>query len=116
MGLCRHRRGSVLDHHDAGHRADRLVQAAIAAVHDEADRAEDTDWAQILGLYDPLHNIAPGPMVTLSVVAVAMAHGPRDELDQLAAAEADPALAEHHRVEAVLATVCVKKQPKLVVF
>jgi RNA polymerase sigma factor (sigma-70 family) len=80
------------------------LQAAIAAVHDEAPRAEDTDWREILGLYDLLGSIAPGPMVTLSrVVAVAMVHGPRAGLEQLAAAEADPALSGHHRVEAVRA-------------
>jgi RNA polymerase sigma factor (sigma-70 family) len=80
------------------------LQAAIAAVHDEAARPEDTDWRQILGLYELLHRIAPGPMVTLNrAVAVAMVHGPRAGLEQLAAAEADPALAGHHRVDAVRA-------------
>lgn len=80
------------------------LQAAIAAVHAEAARAEDTDWRQILGLYELLHGIAPGPMVTLNrIVAVAMVRGPRVALDQLAAAEADPALAGHHRVAAVRA-------------
>jgi RNA polymerase sigma factor (sigma-70 family) len=80
------------------------LQAAIAAVHDEAANAEDTDWRQILGLYELLHSIAPGPMVTLNrIVAVAMVHGPRAGLSQLAAAEADPALAGHHRLHAVRA-------------
>jgi RNA polymerase sigma factor (sigma-70 family) len=80
------------------------LQAAIAAVHDEAARAEDTDWAQILVLYDLLRSIAPGPMVTLNrIVAVAMVDGPCAGLEQLAAAEADPALAGHHRVDAVRA-------------
>jgi RNA polymerase sigma factor (sigma-70 family) len=80
------------------------LQAAIAAVHDEATRAEDTDWRQILGLYELLRTIAPGPMVTLNrIVAVAMVHGPRAGLDQLVAAEADPALTGHHRVDAVRA-------------
>jgi RNA polymerase sigma factor (sigma-70 family) len=80
------------------------LQAAIAAVHDEAARAEDTDWRQILGLYELLGRAAPGPMVTLNrVVAVAMVHGPQAGLAQLAAAEADPALAGHHRVDAVRA-------------
>ena len=78
------------------------VQAAIAAVHDEAARPQDTDWRQILGLYELLHTLAPGPMVTLNrVVAVAMVDGPRAGLRQLAAAGADPALAGHHRVDAV---------------
>jgi predicted RNA polymerase sigma factor len=80
------------------------LQAAIAAVHDEAARAEYTDWPQILGLYELLHTIAPGPMVTLNrIVAVAMVNGPRAGLEQLSAAEADPALAGHHRVDAVRA-------------
>jgi RNA polymerase sigma factor (sigma-70 family) len=80
------------------------LQAAIAAVHDEAARYEDTDWREILGLYDLLHGIAPGPMVTLNrLVAVAMVHGPRAALRRLAEAEADPALAGHYRVEAVRA-------------
>lgn len=80
------------------------LQAAIAAVHDEASRAEDTDWRQILGLYNLLHSVAPGPMVTLNrIVAAAMVNGPQAGLQQLAAAEADPALAGHHRLEAVRA-------------
>ncbi|HEX4700736.1 MAG TPA: DUF6596 domain-containing protein [Pseudonocardiaceae bacterium] len=80
------------------------LQAAIAAVHDEAATADDTDWAQILVLYDLLDNVAPGPMVTLNrVVAAAMVHGPAVGLRQLAVAEADPALAEHHRMAAVRA-------------
>jgi len=80
------------------------LQAAIAAVHDEATRAGDTDWQQILTLYDLLAGIAPGPMITLNrVVAYAMVHGPRAGLDRLAEAEADPALAGHYRVAAVRA-------------
>jgi RNA polymerase sigma factor (sigma-70 family) len=80
------------------------LQAAIAAVHDEATRAEDTDWRQILGLYDLLRAIAPGPMVTLNrIVAMAMVHGPHAGIAQLADAEADPALAGHHRLDAVRA-------------
>jgi RNA polymerase sigma factor (sigma-70 family) len=80
------------------------LQAAIAAVHDEAPSAEATDWPQILGLYELLAHLAPGPMVTLNrVVAVAMVRGPRAGLEELAAAEADPALAGHHRVDAVRA-------------
>jgi RNA polymerase sigma factor (sigma-70 family) len=80
------------------------LQAAIAAVHDEASRVEDTDWDQILGLYELLERVAPGPMVALNrVVAVAMVDGPQAGLRALAAAEADPALAGHHRVDAVRA-------------
>jgi RNA polymerase sigma factor (sigma-70 family) len=80
------------------------LQAAIAAVHDEAERAEDTDWREILGLYELLNAAAPGPMVTLNrIVAHAMVHGPLPALAHLAAAEADPALSDHHRVHAVRA-------------
>jgi predicted RNA polymerase sigma factor len=80
------------------------LQAAIAAVHDEAAGAADTDWPQILGLYDLLHHLAPGPMVSLNrIVAVAMVHGPRTGLERLAAAEAQSGLAGHHRVHAVRA-------------
>ena len=78
------------------------LQAAIAAVHDEAPRAEDTDWLQILELYGLLRVLAPGPMVTLNrIVAVAMVDGPVLALTQLA--EAEKALSGHHRVAAVRA-------------
>ena len=80
------------------------LQAAIAAEHAGADRAADTDWPQILALYDHLAALAPGPMITLNrVVAVAMVHGPQAALADLAAAEHDAALAGHHRVHAVRA-------------
>ncbi len=80
------------------------LQAAIAAVHDEAQRAEDTDWQQILRLYDLLERIAPGPMVTLNrIVAFAMVHGPQAGVEALDRAASDPALAGHHRVHAVKA-------------
>lgn len=80
------------------------VQAAIAAVHDEAASAGDTDWPQILRLYDLLRTIEPGPMVTLNrVVAVAMVHGPNVGLEEMSDAETDPALAGHHRISAVRA-------------
>jgi predicted RNA polymerase sigma factor len=80
------------------------LQAAIAAVHDEAPSAQDTDWREILGLYELLRSIAPSPMVTLNrIVAVAMVHGPQAGLEQLVTAEADPALAGHYRVDAVRA-------------
>ncbi|PXY27473.1 RNA polymerase sigma factor [Prauserella muralis] len=80
------------------------LQAAIAAVHAEAPRAEDTDWPQILALYDLLRLTAPGPMVTLNrVVAVAMVHGAEEGLRLLREVEAEEALAGHHRVDAVRA-------------
>ena len=65
------------------------VQAAIAALHCQAARAEDTDWPQILRLYDLLERLQPSPIVSLNrAVAVAMVQGPRAALpliDELAA-------------------------------
>lgn len=78
------------------------LQAAIAAVHDEAASAEETDWTQILGLYTLLDACAPGPMVTLNrIVALAMAHGAEDGLAELASAE--KSLGGHYRVGVVRA-------------
>ena len=78
------------------------LQAAIAAVHDEAARAEDTDWPQILTLYELLATVSPGPMVTLNrIVALAMVRGPEAGLRELEAAEPD--LTGHYRVDAVRA-------------
>jgi RNA polymerase sigma factor (sigma-70 family) len=76
------------------------VQAAIAAVHSEAERADDTDWPQVLALYELLERMAPGPMVTLNrAVAVAMVHGPRAGLELLESV-AEP-LAGHYRLDVV---------------
>jgi len=78
------------------------AQAAIAAVHAEAARAQDTDWPQILALYGLLATLAPGPVVALNeIVALAMVDGPRAALARLE--EAEPALAGYHRVHAVRA-------------
>lgn len=78
------------------------LQAAIAALHDEAARADDTDWPQILALYDLLVRRAPEPMAELSrAVAFAMVHGPRAGLAEVAALE--ERLAGHHRLDAVRA-------------
>jgi predicted RNA polymerase sigma factor len=80
------------------------LQAAIAAVHDEAERPEDTGWTEILGLYELLNALAPGPMVTLNrIVALAMVRGAAAGLRALDLAAADPALAGHHRVDSVRA-------------
>ncbi len=85
------------------------VQAAIAAVHDEATSAADTDWPQILQLYGMLHALSPGPMVQLNrIVALAEVHGPVLALAQLDLAEDDPALRGHHRVAAVRAHLLEK--------
>ncbi len=68
------------------------LQAAIAAIHDEAASVADTDWPQILALYDLLARLDPGPMVALNrAVAVAMVIGPTEALDLLAALAEDPA-------------------------
>jgi len=80
------------------------VQAAIAAVHDTAERSEDTDWPQIVALYQVLEQLSDNPMVTLNhAVAVAMASGPKEGLAILEPLESDGRLADHHRLEAVRA-------------
>jgi RNA polymerase sigma factor (sigma-70 family) len=80
------------------------VQAAIAAVHDEAESVDATDWPEILGLYELLEHLAPGPVVSLNrAVAVAMVTGPAAGLDLLDALEADGRLAGHHRLHATRA-------------
>ncbi|HEV2132907.1 MAG TPA: sigma-70 family RNA polymerase sigma factor [Terracidiphilus sp.] len=78
------------------------LQAAIAAVHDEAALAEDTDWKQILALYEMLQSVAPSPMVTLNhAIAVAMVHGPARGLERLQALDKDERIAGHYRLDAV---------------
>ncbi|MEU4681156.1 sigma-70 family RNA polymerase sigma factor [Micromonospora sp. NPDC023737] len=80
------------------------VQAAIAAVHDEAEHMDATDWPQILALYELLEQLAPSPMVTLNrAVAVAMVHGPSAGLVLLAALESDNRMVRHHRLLATRA-------------
>ncbi len=80
------------------------LQAAIAAVHDEAARAEDTDWPQILALYELLKRMSDNPMVMLNhAIAAAMVRGPSAGLDLLTALDADGRLAGHHRLDAVRA-------------
>ncbi|HXB21886.1 MAG TPA: DUF6596 domain-containing protein [Candidatus Solibacter sp.] len=80
------------------------LQAAIAAVHDEAARAEDTDWPQILALYELLKRVSPSPVVTLNhAIAAAMVHGPSKGLELLKALDTDARLAGHYRLDAVRA-------------
>ena len=80
------------------------LQAAIAAVRDEATTAGETGWPQILALYDVLVRVSPGPVVTLSrAVALAMVHGPRAGLALLGTLEADDRMTHTHRLEAVRA-------------
>jgi RNA polymerase sigma factor (sigma-70 family) len=78
------------------------LQAAIAAIHDEAPSDDETDWPQILALYDVLERVSPGPVVTLNrAVAVAMVDGPRAGLAVLGTLDADDRMAHTHRLEAV---------------
>ena len=80
------------------------LQAAIAAVHDEAKTMAGTDWPQILGLYDLLELAAPNPFTALNrAVAVAMVRGPRAGLEIIAELEADKRMARHHRLFAARA-------------
>lgn len=80
------------------------VQAAIAAVHDEAAEAERTDWPQILALYDLLDRFWPSPVVSLNhAIAVAMVRGPRFGLALLEPLADDPHLAGQHRLDATRA-------------
>jgi RNA polymerase sigma factor (sigma-70 family) len=80
------------------------LQAAIAAVHDEAARVEETDWPQILVLYGVLMRMSGNPMVALNhAIATAMVDGPAAGLELLKELDADERLAGHHRLDAVRA-------------
>jgi RNA polymerase sigma factor (sigma-70 family) len=80
------------------------LQAAIAAVHDEAADMDATDWPQILGLYELLEKVAPSPMVTLNrAVAVAMVQGPHAGLELIASLESDRRMTQSHRLLATRA-------------
>jgi RNA polymerase sigma factor (sigma-70 family) len=80
------------------------LQAAIAAVHDEATHADETDWPQILALYDVLRRMSDNPMVKLNrAVAAAMVQGPAKGLELLDELESDSRMANHHRLHAVRA-------------
>ena len=85
------------------------LQAAIAAVHDESERVEDTDWAQIVALYELLRRVSPSPMVTLNhAIAAAMVHGAAKGLELLRALDGDPRIAGHYRLHAVRAHLLEK--------
>jgi RNA polymerase sigma factor (sigma-70 family) len=80
------------------------IQAAIAAVHDEAPTTEETDWPQIAALYEVLLQISDNPVVRLNhAVAVAMVRGPEAGLELLDRLEGDERLARDHRLHAVRA-------------
>lgn len=79
-----------------------LLQATIAAIHDEAPSTEETDWAEVLILYKLLDRTAPNPMVTLNrAIATAMVHGPAEGLALLATLDTDKRIADHYRLHAV---------------
>nr|WP_202889610.1 DUF6596 domain-containing protein [Actinopolymorpha rutila] len=85
-----------------GHTGPYQLQAAIAALHDEAPRAEETDWPQIAALYGLLRKLSDNPVVALNhAVAVAMVDGPRAGLSLVGALESDGRLAGDHRLHAV---------------
>jgi predicted RNA polymerase sigma factor len=78
------------------------LQAAIAAVHEEAMRSEDTDWPQIMALYGLLKRMSDNPMVTLNhAIAVAMVRGAAAGLELLRSLDSDARMANHHRLDAV---------------
>lgn len=78
------------------------LQAAIAAVHAEAASWEDTDWPQVVALYELLEQVAPGPAVTLNrAVAVSMVAGPGTALELVTPLLGDRSMARHHRTHAV---------------
>lgn len=80
------------------------VQAAIAAVHDEARRAEDTDWPQILALYEVLLSLEDNPMAALNhAIAYAMVHGPAAGLALVDRLDEDARIHGHYRLDAVRA-------------
>jgi predicted RNA polymerase sigma factor len=80
------------------------VQAAISALHAEAPTAAETDWAQIVALYEVLEAIAPNPMASLGqAIADAMLHGPEAGLAKLALLDDDERLITKHRLHTVRA-------------
>ena len=85
------------------------LQAAIAATHADAAKAEETNWAQVHALYLILERIAPNPMVTLNrAIALADTEGPRAGLDLLATLDDDERMAGHHRLLSVRAHLLEK--------
>lgn len=85
------------------------LQAALAACHARAHRAEDTDWARIVALYDALAQVNPSPVVELNrAVAVGMAFGPQAGFAIVEALAADPALTRYHWLPSVRADFLAK--------
>ena len=85
-----------------GERGPYALQAAIAACHARAFRAEDTDWARITQLYAILAEVMPSPVIELNrAVAVSMAHGPQAGLDLLDKLAGEPSLKDYHLLPSV---------------
>ena len=85
------------------------LQAALAACHARAHRADDTDWEQIVALYDALVQVTPSPVVELNrAVAVGMAFGPAAGLELVDALAAEPALANYHWLPSVRGDLLAK--------
>ncbi|TPQ44553.1 RNA polymerase subunit sigma-24, partial [Burkholderia ubonensis] len=92
-----------------GVRGPYALQAALAACHARARTAADTDWAQIVALYDALAEVAPSPVVALNrAVAVGMAFGPAAALELVDALRDDPALARYHWLPSVRGDLLAK--------
>ncbi|WGS45612.1 RNA polymerase sigma factor [Burkholderia sp. JSH-S8] len=92
-----------------GVRGPYALQAALAACHARARQASDTDWAQIVALYDALAEVAPSPVVELNrAVAVGMAFGPAAGLELVDALRDDPALARYHWLPSVRGDLLAK--------
>ncbi len=92
-----------------GARGAYALQAALAACHARAATAQDTDWAQIVALYDALAQVAPSPVVELNrAVAVGMAFGPAAGLEIVDALAHEPALAQYHWLPSVRGDLLAK--------
>src|SRR5690606_2711976 len=93
----------------AGSPGPYTLQAALAACHARAAHPEDTDWRQIVSLYDALVRVAPSPVVELNrAVAVSMAHGPQAALALVDALSAEPVLAAYHLLPSVRADLLAR--------
>ena len=92
-----------------GARGPYALQAALAACHARARSADETDWMQIVALYDALEQVAPSPVVALNrAVAVGMAFGPAAGLELVDELEAEPALANYHWLPSVRADLLAR--------
>jgi RNA polymerase sigma-70 factor, ECF subfamily len=92
-----------------GERGAYALQAAIAACHARAFRAEDTDWPRIVALYGVLAQVMPSPVVELNrAVAVSMAHGPQAGLDLVDQLAGEPALSSYHLLPSVRGDLLMK--------